>query len=200
MTRFRRITALFTQLALIATLTISIQAASGNGSRAEIKSEELKDWLTYLASDEFEGRATYSEGLGLAAAYIANQLKSWGVKPGGPNGSYFQRVAVRGYKGNNRSTVTVEANGQTRTFKNKEGISFPANVGSRRSFTADQIEFLGYGLNLPDGNHNDYAGKEVKGKVVVYLGTTPPKDVDIRQSFRAMFGRSRNAIESGAVA
>src|SRR5215210_1415504 len=135
MTRFRRITALFTQLALIATLAVSVQAASGNGNRAEIKTEELKDWLTYLASDEFEGRATYSEGLGLAAGYISSQLKSWGIKPGGPNGSYFQRVAVRGYKSNNRSTVTIEANGQTRTFKNKEGISFPANVGSKRTLT-----------------------------------------------------------------
>jgi hypothetical protein len=195
MSRYRRITALFTQLALIATLTVSIQAASGNGNRAEIKTEELKDWLTYLASDEFEGRATYSEGLGLAAGYIANQLKSWGIKPGGPNGSYFQRVAVRGYKSNNRSTVTIEANGQTRTFKNKEGISLPANVGSKRSFTADQIEFVGYGLNLPQANHNDFAGKNLKGKVVVFLGQNGPKTVEARQAFRTLFSRSRSIIE-----
>jgi hypothetical protein len=196
----RRITAIVLQLALVASFTFSAAQARTTNGRDLINAGELKDWLTYLASDEFEGRNTYTEGLGLAAGYIAGQLKSWGVKPGGPNGSYFQRVAVTGIKSTNNSTVTVEANGQTRTFKNKEGVSFPANVGSRRSFNADQIEFLGYGLNLPDGNHNDYAGKEVKGKVVVYLGTTPPKGVDAGQSFRAMFGRSSNATESGAVA
>jgi hypothetical protein len=75
-----------------------------------------------LASDEFEGRSTFSEGLGLAAAHIASQLKSWGVRPGGPNGSYFQRVAVVGVKSTNRSTVTVEAQGQTRTFKDGEAL------------------------------------------------------------------------------
>ena len=113
----------------------------------------MKEWLTYLASDEFEGRATYS-GLGLAAGYIAGQLKAWGVKPGGPNGSYFQRVVVLGIRSNNHSTLTVRANGQTRTFKDKEGVIFPANVGGKRSFTAEEVEFVGYGLNLPAAKHN----------------------------------------------
>jgi hypothetical protein len=199
MLRLRRITAIVTQLALIASFALSTMQAKADSGRNLIKAEELKEWLSYIASDEFEGRNTYTEGLGLAAGYIAGQLKSWGVKPGGPNGSYFQRVAVLGVKSANNSSVTVEANGQTRTFKNKEGISFPANVGSKRSFTADEIEFVGYGLNLPD--HNDYAGKKVQGKVVVYLGATAPKGADPRQTFRAMFGRSRNAIvQEGAIA
>src|SRR5215216_8161945 len=117
----RRITAIALQLALVASFGVSAVSARANGGRKLIKAEELKDWLTYLASDDFEGRNTYTEGLGLAAGYIAAQLKSWGVKPGGPNGSYFQRVAVTGIKSTNNSTLTVEANGQTRTFKNKEG-------------------------------------------------------------------------------
>src|ERR1044072_6619810 len=140
----RRITAIVLQLALVASFTFTAAQARTNG-RDLINAGELKDWLTYLASDEFEGRNTYTEGLGLAAGYIAAQLKSWGVKPGGTNGSYFQRVAVTGYKATNNSTVTVDANGPTRAFKDTEVISFPANLGSRRSFTADQIEFLGYG-------------------------------------------------------
>jgi hypothetical protein len=196
----RRVTAIVLQLALAATFALAPAQARVNG-RDTIKAAELKDWLTYLASDEFEGRNTYTEGLGLAAGYIAGQLKSWGVKPGGPNGSYFQRVAVTGVKSTNNSTLTVEANGQTRTFKNKEGVNFPANVGSRRSFTAEQVEFLGYGLSLPQMNHDDYASRSVKGKVVVYLGNRPPKEVDARQSFRAMFSRGRNATEQeGALA
>src|SRR5713101_9260142 len=115
----RKLTAVFTQLALVATFTFSTVAAKSNG-RDKITQEDLKEWLTYLASDELEGRNTYTEGLGLAAAYIAEHLHSWGLKPGGPNGSYFQRVSVLGVKSDNNSTVTVEANGQTRTFKNKE--------------------------------------------------------------------------------
>lgn len=200
MSPLRRFTAIVTQLALIATFTLSSAAAGSNG-RDAITQADLKEWLTYLSSDELEGRNTYTEGLGLAAAYIAEHLRSWGVKPGGPNGSYFQRVAVLGIKSDNRSTVTVEANGQTRSFKNKEGITFPSNVGGKRSVTSDQIEFVGYGLNAPLAKHNDFEGKNVKGKIAVWLGATGPAGLEARQYFRALGGRSRYATDTeGAIA
>ena len=196
----RNVTAFFTLLTIAVALAFTPVAAK-NGHRDQIKAEDMKAWLTYLSSDEFEGRATYSEGLGLAAGYIAGQLKSWGVKPGGPNGSYFQRVAVLGIKTNNHSTLTIEANGQTRTFRNKEGMSFSPNVGGKRSVTATEVEFVGYGLNLPAANHNDYAGRDVKGKVAIYLGTNPPKGIDARSTFRALRSRPRYATEQqGAIA
>ena len=194
MSHLRRLTAVALQLALVASLTAGL-AFAGNGGREQIKAEEMKEWLTYFASDEFEGRGTFTEGLGLAAGYLAAQLKAFGVKGGGPNGSYFQRVAVLGVKSDNRSTVTVEVNGQTRTFKNREGITFPANVGAKRSFTADQIEFVGYGLVAPAANHNDYAGRDVKGKVAVWLGSSGPKTLEGRQYRRLLSGRARTAIE-----
>ncbi len=145
-------------------------------------------------SNELEGRATFSEGLGLAAAYLAEQLRSWGVKPGGDNGSYFQRVRVLGVKSANRSTLAVEVNGQTRVFKDGEGVSFPKNVGGKRSFSVDQVEFLGYGLDAPLANHKDYAGKEVKGKAVVYLGASGPKGLG-QQFRRSLSGRARYATD-----
>src|SRR5215510_7964499 len=111
MFQIRKLTTVLTQLALIATLTSGVGAAKAGRPNGEtIKAADLREWLGYIASDDLEGRATFSEGLGLAAAYIAGQLKSWGVKPGGPNGSYFQRVAVLGVKSNNQSTLTLEVN------------------------------------------------------------------------------------------
>src|SRR5437773_7005716 len=93
----------------------------------------LRQWLSYIASDDLEGRGTFSEGLGLAGAYIADQLKDAGVKPGGDHGSYFQRVPVLGVKSTNRSTVTVAVNGVARTFKEGEGVTFPKNEIGRAS-------------------------------------------------------------------
>ena len=200
MLNLRRLTAIITQLALVAAFTFSTVAAKSNG-RDAITQEDLKEWLTYLASDELEGRNTYTEGLGLAAGYIAERLRSWGVKPGGPNGSFFQRVAVLGVKSDNNSSITVEAGGQTRTFKNKEGINFPSNAGGKRTLASDQIEFVGYGWNAPLAKHNDYEGRNVKGKTVVFLGSTPPKGMEGTQYRRALGGRSRYATEQeGAVA
>jgi Peptidase family M28 len=180
-------------LALSLTLSL-LPAQTRKNGKSIIQEEDLRTWLAYLASDELEGRATFTEGLGLAAAYLVEQLRSWGVKPGGDNGSYFQRVRVLGVKSTNHSTLTVEVNGQTRTFKDAEGIIFPKNVGGKRSFTIEQVEFLGYGLNAPLANHNDYAGKDVKGKAVVYLGGNGPKGLG-PQMQRSLRGRSRFATD-----
>src|SRR6476660_7471778 len=64
---------------------------------AQISPVEMKEWLTYLASDELQGRQIFTEGYGLAAAYVADRLKEWGIKPLGDDGTYFQNVKLKGY-------------------------------------------------------------------------------------------------------
>src|SRR6266852_1779358 len=121
---------------------------------------DMKEWLSYIASDQLQGRQVYTEGLGLAAAYIADHLKEWGVKPGGDDGSYFQAVKVLGVNVKRNSSVTVTVNGQTKTFKDGEGVTFPASAGGKQTVTA-RAEFVGYGLSLPELNIDDYKGRDV---------------------------------------
>src|SRR5262245_66020963 len=110
----------------------------------------LREWLNYIASDDLQGRATFSEGLGLAGAYIADQLKDAAVKPGGDHGTYFQRVPVLGVRAVNRSSVTVDVNGMTRTFQTGNGVTFRANVGGKQTLTLKDVIFVGSGLNLDE--------------------------------------------------
>jgi len=170
------------------------------GQQPSITPESLRTWMTYLASDELAGRATFSEGLGLAGAYIADQLKVAGVRPGGDRGTYFQRVEVLGIKSTNRSSVTIEVNGQKRTFNDGEGVTFPRNAGGKRTFTVNEVEFAGYGLNLSPA-HNDYKGLDVKRKAVVWLGSRGPRGTDERRGARLLNGRAAFAVEEmGAAA
>jgi hypothetical protein len=163
-----------------------------------IQVEPLREWLTFLSSDELQGRRTYTEGLGTAAAYIAERLKEWGVRPAGDNGSYFQTVKVLGIRNNGRSSVTVEVNGQSRTFKDGEGVTLPRNQGGKQTIAA-AVVFAGYGLQLPAAEIDDYAGVDPKGKIVVWLGAQGPSRAgDV--SGRLLGARSRQAIEKGAVA
>src|SRR5882724_4760842 len=184
----------------LATVPAQTNKSSAKGGINSIQAEDMQEWLTYLSSDELEGRNTFSEGLGLAAAYIAEHLHDWGVKPGGDNGSYFQRVKVLGIKSTSHCAVTVEANGQSKTFKDGEGITLPRDVGGKRTFTANEVEFMGYGLTIPQNNIDDYKGKDVKGKVVVYLGQGP-KGLDPATTRRTVTGRARYATDQmGAIA
>src|SRR5436190_332193 len=59
---------------------------------AQVSPADLKEWLSYLASDALQGRQIYTEGYGLAAAYVADHLRTWGVKPLGEDGTYFQNI------------------------------------------------------------------------------------------------------------
>ncbi|HUF24533.1 MAG TPA: M20/M25/M40 family metallo-hydrolase [Vicinamibacterales bacterium] len=173
----------------------ALPAATGQA----ITEQELREHLTYIASDALEGRATYSEGLGLAAAYIARHLEQWGVQPGGDNGTYFQRVPSLGVRTTRRSTVTVTAGGQTRTFKDADGFLLPANQGAAQSLTFGAVEFVGYGLSLPGADHDDYAGADVKGKLVLFTGRTPAA-LASGQYGRLLNARGRLAVEQGAAA
>src|SRR5207253_3471787 len=65
---------------------------------AQVSAGELKEWLTYLSSDSLQGRQVFTEGYGLAAGYVAEHLKAWGVKPLGDGGTYLQTVKLKGYK------------------------------------------------------------------------------------------------------
>src|SRR3954468_11036790 len=159
-----------------------------------ITAADMKEWLTYIASDQLQGRQVYTEGLGLAASYIAEHLKSWGIKPGGDDGSYFQIVKVLGVNVKRNSSVTVTVNGQTKTFKDGEGVTFPANAGGKQTISG-QAEFVGYGLSLPEAGIDDYKGRDVKGKVVLYVGRGP--QTMPAGGARLLGARARNAVELG---
>jgi hypothetical protein len=180
--------------AVVLALTVITGSAAASGGVGSLRTQDLKEWLTYIASDELEGRAVFSTGIGLAAAYIEEHLRAWGVKPAGDHGSYLQTIRVLGVRSTNRSTLTVDIAGERRTFTDGQGITFPRNVGGKRQFTVDRVEFAGYGLDAPRASHVDYAGKDVKGAAVIWLGQAGPKGVG-GDSNRLLFGRNRYATE-----
>ncbi|MGH9309983.1 MAG: hypothetical protein ACRD1U_11455, partial [Vicinamibacterales bacterium] len=179
-------------------LVSALGAQSGpTGGLASIQAPSLREWLTYIASDELEGREVYTEGLGLAASYIADHLAGWGVKPGVSDGTYFQTVKVVGLRNNSRSTVTVEVNGEKRTFTDGEGVTFPRNSGKAQTIETSDVRFVGYGLQIPAADVDDYAGADVKEAAVVWLGGSGPATAGTI-STRLLNARSRLAIEKGA--
>jgi hypothetical protein len=178
-----------------------VPIGAARGGSASITPGDLKEWLSYVASDDLQGRAVFGTGIGLAAGYIEQHLRSWGVRPAGDHGSYLQTVRVLGVKTTSHSSVTVDVGGESRTFADGSGITLPRNMGGRQRFTIDRVEFAGYGLDAPGANHVDYRDKNVKGAAVIWLGAAGPKGLDGAVYRRSLFGRSRYATEQlGAAA
>ena len=187
-------------LAAVLAVAVGLTAAAQTPRQPSISQDDLRAWLTYIASDELQGRQVYTEGIGLAGAYIAEHLKEWGVKPGGDralggtSSSYFQEVRVLGVRTRSNSSVTVTVNGQSRTFKDGEGVTFPRNQGAKQTVTADAA-FAGYGLTFQPLQYDDYAQRSVSGKVAIFLGRTGPKGFTAAYN-RLLGARARAAIDT----
>jgi len=195
--KFRR-TAVVT--AVVAALLAIVPAqAAGKGGAQPVDARDLREWLTYIASDDLQGRAVFGTGIGLAASYIQDHLRAWGVKPGGDHGSYLQTVRVVGVKATVHSSVTVEVGGERRTFADGDGIRFPRNVGGKQQRKLDRVEFLGYGLDIPAVAHEDYRGRDVAGEAVIWLGAGGPSTID-QSRIRLLNGRSQYAVDTKGAA
>jgi len=179
--------------ALAIAVGFGIATAAQTPRQPSISQDDLRTWLTYIASDELQGRLVYTEGLGLAGAYIASHLKDWGLKPAGDRGTYFQDVRVQGVRTRSNSSVTVTVNGQSRTFKDGEGVTFPRNQGVKQT-VAGEAAFAGYGVTFAPLQHDDYAQRSVSGKVAIFLGRTGPKEFTTAHN-RILNARARVATD-----
>ena len=175
----------------------AVRTTPAPGTTSPIRPADLERWLTSLSSDAMEGRANLTDGLVRAGEYLAAEARAIGLEPGAGNGTFFEDFSVLGVKTANRSTLTVEVNGHTRVFRDGDVVDFGREVGGRRSFTIDRVEFLGYGLDNPAIRHNDYAGKDLRGKAVVWLGGPGPKG---SATLATVWGRNGPAERAGAAA
>ena len=187
--------ALMASAVVVALATVPAQAAPRGGAPS-IDVRDLREWLTYISSDDLQGRAVFSTGLGLAASYIEQHLRAWGVKPAGDRGSYLQTVRVVSVKATSHSSVTVEVGGERRTFADGDGIRLPKNVGARQQRTLERVEFVGYGLDVPAVSHEDYRGRDVSGAAVIWLGAAGLANVDQSRS-RILNNRNRTPPATG---
>ncbi|MEQ1757640.1 MAG: M28 family peptidase [Vicinamibacterales bacterium] len=168
-------------------------SAQSPGPPAAISTADLRNWLSFIASDTAQGRQIFTEGAGVAAAYIADELKALGVEPAGEDGTFFQTVKVLGVRNRGTSTVTVTVRGQTRTFRDGEGVRFQRNQGAKRTWSGE-AEFVGYGLEFAPLNQHDYAGRDVNGKVAVFIGRSPQAFSEAQN--QVVFSRAGEAVDT----
>src|SRR5688572_11109010 len=132
---------------------------------------KMRERVIRLSADEFEGRSPGTPAGKRAAQYIADEMKVAGVKPGNKN-SYFQNVKLSGIKADPNTTLQI--GGQTYKF----GDDFVATTSAQRaqvSVDADLV-FVGYGVDAPNYNWNDYSGRpeDYRGKVLMIMVNDPP--------------------------
>jgi Peptidase family M28 len=140
-----------------------------------IRPEAIRAHLEFLADDALEGRHTGSRGYELAAKYMRAELAALGLKGGMKDGGYFQPVSLRQTDVDPAaSSLVIEASGQKkRLVYNKDFILLDTHASAAGSITAPVV-FAGYGISAPQFHYDDYAGIDVKGKIVAVLTFEAP--------------------------
>jgi hypothetical protein len=137
-----------------------------------ITASQMMSYLTFIASDEMEGRDTPSRGLDLTAKFLAMNLGRWGFKPAGDNNSFFQRIDLRRDRADSGQTK-VQYLGRTLT----SGTDYLPAGGS--GTVTGQIVFAGTGWFVKSKAIDAYKGINPTGKIAVIVGTpnAPPRGV-----------------------
>ena len=130
----------------------------------------LQSHLEFLASDALEGRKPGTRGGEAAAQYIASQFHRLGLEPAGDSGTYFQRVPIIALTPT-PSLAVAAPSAMPLTWKDDYVLWSMRNDSSVR-VRGDAV-FVGYGIVAPEVGWNDYAGLDVKGKIVVALVNDP---------------------------
>src|SRR5256885_5150825 len=142
-----------------------------------IDKDRIRAHVKYLSSDELEGRGTGQRGGDLAADCIGKHFASYGLKPAGDNGTFFQEVPMIGVKTLPETTFAfVEASGKS--FEAKNLTEFVTN-NENQTETADigaPIVFVGYGIKAPEYDWDDYKTVDLHGKVALLFVNEPSSD------------------------
>ncbi|GDY19323.1 TolB protein [Verrucomicrobiota bacterium] len=174
----------------------------------EIRAADLRQQVTYLASDSLEGRLTGSVGAKRAADFIAETLQTAGLRPLGDNGTFFQNfefsAGVRILTNDNHLTLTRATLQSPPTSYTIEKDFRPLSFSASGEIEADVV-FAGYGLLVPGKlgeGYDSYAGLNVSNKIVLVLRYVPEEaDAKRRQElnryaglrYKALLARNRGA-------
>ena len=142
-----------------------------------IRPDNIETHVRFLSHDLLEGRGTGQRGGDIAAEYIAAQFALDGLKPAGDNGSYLQKVPMVGITPAADSRFTlVPDNGPALNLKPLDEYVAYDQTQQLESNVDAEIVYVGYGIEAPEYNWDDYKGVDVKGKVLLMLVNEPPSD------------------------
>ncbi len=179
-----------------------VQAPPAHAFSSGIDAGDFAELVKTLASDQFEGRAPGSHGEELTVAYIRDQMQRIGLQPGNGD-SWFQDVPMTETIADPSTVLTLRHGDASRAL----GFGSDMVIGTRSGqpevkIDASEMVFVGYGVDAPEQDWNDYAGQDWKGKTVVMFVNDPGFHVDDARLFEGKrmtyYGRWTYKFEEAA--
>ena len=181
-------------------LSLSDRAAADLAIR-QIRPEAIRAHMRFLSDNMLTGRAPGTPGYDIAARYVASELEAMGLHPAGDERTWYQQVPLRKAVVNEpHSSVEFIRNGQVQQLTNATDYVLSGDVLRTEISVEASVVFVGFGVTAPDQQYDDYAGAEVKGKVVAYVHGAPARfPATERAYYSDGVTKTKNAISHGAI-
>lgn len=179
-----------------------IAPAAAIAASERITAADIRGHVRFLSDDLLEGRGPATTGDLLAQKYIAAQFEAAGLEPGAPDGTFFQKVSIVGLKSTPPETVTVSKPGASGvTLAKPDFVAYTGIQSPTSSLENAEIVFVGYGIQAPEYQWDDYKGTDLRGKVLLMLNNDPNDPADPQLFLgktRLYYGRWDYKYESAA--
>lgn len=178
---------------------------AGEDASKQITDEFIREIIAEISSDAYEGRGPGSAGDVKARQYLAGRLAELGLQPGAADGTWEQRFDLVGVNSQQPAEWNFDVAGDSLTIRQWDDFIISSGVQNDRSEVSDaEVVFVGYGIQAPEFDWDDYAGVDVTGKVVLVMNNDPDWDPDLfAGDTRLWYGRwdykQQKAAEMGAV-
>src|SRR5438067_582527 len=147
------------------------------GALQKIDPEHIRAHVRFLSHDLLEGRGTGQRGGDLAAEYIATQFWLDGLKPAGDNGTFFQNVPMVGVTAAPETSFEfTPRRGDAMQLKPMDDYVASDDTAHPSDDIDSEIVYVGYGIEAPEYQWDDYKGADVRGKVLLMLVNEPQSD------------------------
>jgi hypothetical protein len=176
------------------------------GSLHTISSHTLYGYVKELVSDKYGGRLTGTPEYDACADWVASLLKQWGIQPGGDGEGYkqsFPNPYTRVFPGGEVSLRLSIDGAEIRKYYRYEDEFIPGGTSGSGEITAEVV-YVGYGVTAPELGYDDYAGVEVKDRILLMereVPVSPDKDADLFKKWRPYSFHQyklENAVAHGA--
>ena len=160
-------------LSLIILVSCNSKDKSLESALQSITVDDIKGRISILASDDFLGRAPATIGEEKTINYLAEQFKQIGLKPANGD-SYFQEVSLVKLTADHSMKLDIRGGKRNLSLAfSDDFIGGTPQISELVQIDNSDIIFVGYGINSPENNWNDYKGLDVKGKTVLMLVNDP---------------------------
>jgi Zn-dependent M28 family amino/carboxypeptidase len=163
---------------------VAVEVAGGNplaeSASRQIEGEYMRGIIKEISDDRYEGRGPGSRGDEAARKYLVERMVELGLDPGAEDGGWEQPFDLVGVNATQPETWTFAGHDRSMTLKQWDQFIAGSGVQEDRAEISEaEVVFVGYGIQSPEYDWDDYKGVDLNGKVLLMMNNDPDWDPDL---------------------